>query len=518
MDQLNSAFQFGTPLPSTAEMAAADEACISSGTPSLDLMELAGQAAVKAVTEEGLAISPAVVLCGPGNNGGDGAVIARLLRERGISVSLVLCGDPRSNDLKAKLERFRSSGGSLSSLEVGKTEKLLAEANVIFDCLLGTGQLDAPRGKIKDALETLARIENLNPQAPIVAIDIPTGLNADTGEVYTPRVKATLTVAIQALKRGLTQYPALDFLGKVVVVDIGILPKSTYAVVDPSELKRILQRPAGAHKGDFGRVLVIGGSRSMPGAPVLSAQAALRSGAGLVTMAALHSTTGLVSSWPEIMRAPVDDRGLGFFGSEALEFLLERANQADVVILGPGMGQAGSTQKLVLELIKSFSAQRKKLVVDADALNALAAQPRELYPEVVITPHPGEAARLLKVTSSLVQSDRFTAADGLATQFKASVLLKGAGTIIRSDRGAAVLPEANPWLATAGSGDVLAGIIGALLAQDLNSFDAAQCGAWLHAMAAKATGAARSVPLIASDIVSGIPGALALGQDIQSCS
>jgi NAD(P)H-hydrate epimerase len=411
-----------------------------------------------------------VVACGPGNNGGDGYVLARHAHEAGRAVRVLrLPGHAPRGEVARRAEReYRNAGGQVEDFagEIG-------DADLVVDALFGIGLSRAPDA---DAAALIEAIDGAS--APVLALDAPSGVDAGTGRVPGVAVHATRTLQFLAAHAGLATGDALDHVGarEVATLDAGegwlsgIAPAArAFAAGD---LRGFLPpRRRNSHKGESGRVLCIGGELGKGGAVMLCAEAALRSGAGLVDVAtrAAH-VPALLARRPEVMAHAVDS-------AEQLQALLEAA---DVVAPGPGLGQEAWGRALFSKALESG----RPLVIDADALNLLAASPRPLPPDTVLTPHPGEAARLLGSSTREVQADRRAAAIALCERYACVIVLKGAGTIVAAPaRTPRVIDAGNPGMAVGGMGDVLTGVVAALRAQKLDAFDAATCGALLHACA-----------------------------------
>jgi|AntDeeMinimDraft_5_1070356.scaffolds.fasta_scaffold01399_4 NAD(P)H-hydrate epimerase len=439
-----------------------------------DLMVRAARAAFRLLRLRWPRARRIAVYCGGGNNGGDGLVVARLAREAGFTVDTGLAGDP---------DRFKGAAGEAwrAWVDAGGTAAPLeavdpARADVIVDALLGTGLDRTVHGAIGAAIEAINSVA-----APVLALDIPSGLQADTGSVMGFAVRAQATITFIGHKRGLFTAAGPDCVGAVFSDDLDA-PAAIYADDDPSievitraRVARALprHRPT-AHKGDRGRVLVVGGDHGFAGAARLAAEAALRAGAGLIQVAtrALHAPA-LAAARPELMARGIEDPA-----SELPDLLAA----ADVVVAGPGLG-SGDWGRAALAAIREAAPER--LLLDADALNLAAAEPGMAPIPTIVTPHPGEAGRLLGIGTDAVQADRFAALDGLVDRCGCTVVLKGAGTLVGAPRrGTALLPGARPELGVGGTGDVLSGVIAGLLAQGVASHDAARTGVWLHAAAA----------------------------------
>jgi hydroxyethylthiazole kinase-like uncharacterized protein yjeF len=454
------------PILTVAEMGAADRAAIAAGTPGIELMERAGLAVADAVAQRFRA-QPTLVLCGPGNNGGDGYVVARLLKARGWPVEVRKLGDPATDDAKAAAARWDGPTKALSTA--------LGEALVV-DALFGAGlsrALDGVAGAV--AAQLAARPES------VVAIDTPSGLPGDTGQPLGPAVCAGLTVTFHARKPAHALEPGRALCGEVVVADIGLggTPAKTLENGPDLWLPRFPWPTAASHKHSRGRLIVVSGDAWSTGAARLAARAGLRIGAGLVTLYAQEEALAANAAHLEaVMLKPY-----------ATDLELEQAaDSADAAVIGPAAGIAETTLLNVLALARTGAA----LVIDADAITVFRDDPEELFSVLdrddVLTPHPGEFERLfpglLKGSANRIEAAR-KAADKAGTV----VLLKGADTVIAAPDGrAAVNLNGSPWLATAGSGDVLAGFIGGLISQGMDSFLAACAAAWIHAEAGELHG------------------------------
>ncbi|GAB4251096.1 NAD(P)H-hydrate dehydratase [Deferrisoma sp.] len=483
------------------------------GVPGPVLMETAGRGVVRALLDRFAAEAgrgPVVVVCGRGNNGGDGFVVARCLKNYGLDAVAVLLGsrDRVGGDAAVHLGAFLGSGGCLVEVTEGCEAEAAARvrgAALVVDAVLGTGLRAEVQGLAARAIGWM----NEAP-APVVSVDIPSGVDSDTGAVRGAAVRADLTVTFAWPKRGHFLFPGAGLRGELAVVDIGI-PRSgvgrvgpEVALIDPEDLAGLVCRPPDAHKGTLGHVWVVGGSRGKTGAPGLAAVGALRAGAGLATVAS-PGGLGIEARLPlEVMTHPVDEGP--DWPAGAWETLA--GEPADAWVVGPGLGTGENAGRLVGALLERAESP---CVVDADALNLLAAAgtPR-LGPDRVLTPHPGEAARLLGRSTAEVQADRVGAAKALVERTGAVVVLKGAGTLVAAPGERVWLVAAgNPGMATAGTGDVLAGVIGALLARGLAPSDAARLGAWVHAAAGDAAAAAGVEGRMAGDLLARLPEAMA---------
>jgi len=502
-----------TPVLSRAQMRAFDQHAIEvCKVPGLLLMENAGRGATDVLVRELLdgdaADADVVVVCGTGNNGGDGLVVARHLLVRRAHPAVFLVGDPAklSPDARANLDAWRGLGGPVHEVppgsELGALEAAMADADAIVDALFGTG-LDRP---IEGFLAGVVRaIDAAVP--PRLAIDLPSGLDADTGAPLGVAVAATVTVTFAHPKLGLLTPGGGQLAGKVRVVDIGV-PGELVAhvggsaqLLEPSDLAMwVRPRSSAAHKGSGGHVLVVAGSPGRLGAPQLVARGALRAGAGLATIATWPAAaTGIESHVLEVMTARIAPDAIG----ESLDGLLAVARS---VVVGPGFGLDDGARTAVEYVLASW---RGPVVVDADALTMFAGRPSVFMAakQAVLTPHPGEAARLLGRSTEAVEADRFRAARELVAASGAVVVLKGAHTIVAApDSRTAVSPVACSTLATAGSGDVLAGIVAAM-ACVLPPFEAACAAVMLHAQAGQtwATEHGADRGMLASEIADLLP-------------
>jgi NAD(P)H-hydrate epimerase len=498
----------------TQQMREADRRTIDEiGIPSIVLMENAGRQAVAAMEAafEDLAASHVGVLCGRGNNGGDGFVVARTLVQRGVETSVFLLGRVAEvrGDARTNLEVLGRIGLTVVEITDAQEWELhfseISRCELLVDALLGTGF----HGQLSGLLETVvADVNGLG--VPVVAIDLPTGVSADSHEVAGEAIEASMTVTLAAPKIPLILPPADTHGGDLVIADIGIpLPVldevgGPYIELLTRERMRELvpARPADSHKGDFGRVLVVAGSLGRAGAAHLAAVGALRSGAGLVTIATPRSCLPIVAAMaPEYMTEPLDETTSGTIDYAALDRVLEI--KADIIAVGPGLGQAPGTAAFVQGLLERAGVP---LVIDADGLNAFAGEPDRLMGrdgvDVIITPHPGEMARLLNISIEAVQHDRLQHATAFAANHRVHVILKGHRTIIAGpDNRAFVNLTGNSGMATGGTGDLLTGMIAAWFAQLLDAEAACKLAVYLHGTAGDLAEADEGeVALVAGDI------------------
>jgi len=506
-------------LVTSAEMRALEQAAAVAGRPPEALMEDAGLAVAQEVWVSLGAVPErqALVLVGPGNNGGDGLVAARHLHDWGAVVTVVLLAKRGEDD--ANLGRAVEGGVAVRDLSGGDLSPLdeaLAGADAVVDAVLGTGRARPLEGIIAAALDRVAQARAARRGGPqLFAVDLPTGVDGDTGTVDAHALRADTTIALGCSKVGLHTLPGAEYAGRVEVIDIG-LPADAIAAL-PVELlnarwvrERLPVRPFGANKGTFGRVLVVAGSKRYVGAARLAALGALRAGGGLVALACPAGVQPLVASGlTEATYLPLPDAG-GVLAPEAAVEVARALPGYDALLLGPGLGQGAAQDAFVRQLLCSLPADGPKVLIDADGLNALARLPRwweRIQPPCVLTPHPGEHARLTRRPIAEVQTDRLSAARAAARRWGQTVVLKGAYTVVAAADGrAGVNPYANPALASAGTGDVLAGAVAGLLAQGLAPFEAACCGAYLHAAAAEGLrGDLGDAGLLAGDLLPELP-------------
>ena len=498
----------------TRQMRDADRRTIEEiGIPSIVLMENAGRQAVAAMEAayDDLATSQVGVLCGRGNNGGDGFVVARTLVQRGVDVGVFLLGSVSeiSGDARINLEVLGRIGLTVVEITTAQEWELhfteISECDLVVDAILGTGF----RGQLSGLLETVvADVNALG--VPIVSIDLPTGVSADTHVVDGTAIDASMTVTLGAPKIPLVFPPADSHGGDLVIADIGI-PYPVFEELDGEYLEILTRermreivpaRVADSHKGDFGRVLVVAGSNGRTGAAHLSAVGALRSGAGLVTIATPRSCVPVIAAMaPEYMTEGLDETASGTIDYGAIDRVLDI--KADVIAVGPGLGQAPSTSAFVHALLERAGVP---LVLDADALNAFVGEPERLMGrdgvDVIITPHPGEMARLLNISIEKVQSDRLKHAREFAAAHKVHVVLKGHRTVIAGPDGRTFVNlTGNAGMATGGTGDLLTGMLAAWFAQLLDAEAACKLAVYLHGTAGDLAEADEGeVALIATDI------------------
>ena len=454
------------------------------------LMNRAGDAAFQYLRQRWPAARRIAVLCGSGNNGGDGYVVARLARQAGLAVQVLTLADPEMLRGDAQTA-WRDAQAASVAIQPFHTSALHG-VELLVDAILGTGLERPVSGAWREAIETL----NAHP-AEIFALDIPSGLHADTGAMLGVAVRAAATLTFIGLKQGLFTGSGPSCCGAVQFADLQV-PADIYPALHPAsrryageDLPTLLpRRPRSAHKGHFGHVLVIGGDLGLAGAARLAGEAAARCGAGLVSVATRAAHAGLhAAARPELM----------FHGVEHPDALAPLLDRATSIALGPGLGRGDWGRALLRAALSSD----KPLVVDADGLNLLATEPAFREPWI-LTPHPGEAARLLKMTPSEVEADRFAAVEELALRYGGVAVLKGAGSLIasREEGQVALCTVGNPGMASGGMGDVLTGVIAALVAQGLPRFAAAKAGVFLHGQAGdQAAQAGGERGLLAGDLL-----------------
>jgi len=503
------------------EMQALDRRTIEDvGIPGVVLMENAGRKTAELILEHfGPSPKEVVVLAGRGNNGGDGFVVARYLKNWGWPVKVLLFAQRErvSGDARVNLEVWVKIGGELmeikaeADLDAAKGE--MARAGLIVDALLGTGLNSEVRGLLRRAIEEVNALSK-----PVVAVDVPSGIDASTGRVLGVAVRADLTATFGLAKVGQVVHPGVDYVGRLEVIDISIPPEAveeagirTY-LLEPEELdlRPLSRRPRDTHKGTYGHLLLVVGSPGKTGAAAMASEAALRMGVGLATLACPASLNPIMEvKLTEAMTEPVPEDE-GTFSPRSLPRLMGLLEGKDALALGPGVGTREGTKEVVLELLRAAAVP---VVVDADGINCLVGSLdvlKERRAPLVLTPHPGEMARLLGVTPREVQGDRIGVARRFAEGYGCVLVLKGARTVIASPEGLTFInPTGNPGMASGGTGDVLTGMIGALLAQGMEPLEAAKLAVYLHGLsgdlAAEEVG---EVALVATDLLRCLPKAI----------
>jgi ADP-dependent NAD(P)H-hydrate dehydratase / NAD(P)H-hydrate epimerase len=500
------------PILTPAEASALDRASEEAGVPVSVLMEAAGAAVARAATVAagGAYARRGVVVCGKGNNGGDGLVAARLLERAGMGVTAVLLEDPGAfaGPARAAFERFAGGGGRW--VGSGALPRELARADVAVDAVFGTGFRGTPQGAYDTALRSL---DGAGP--PVVSVDIPSGVEGESGAIRGPAVRAGVTVVLGALKPGIVFEPGAERAGRIEVADIGFPPglvRSELLLVEGADARTWLPpRSPDANKRSTGVVVVLAGSRDMSGAAALAAAAAYRAGAGLVTVASTPAVIDAVrQEVPEATFLPLPETDTGAADAAGWEALRERLPGADAVAAGPGLGRHAATGDLVRRVVRESPVP---VVLDADGLYAFggdASAVADRASEAILTPHAGEFARLMDVSADDVRDDRVGLSRKAAQEVRATVLLKGPRTLVATPEGRVyVNPTGGPALATAGSGDVLTGTIAALLARGLAPQYAAAAGAFVHGAAGDLAAELTGEGTVAGDVAALLPDAVA---------
>lgn len=486
--------------------------------PSLVLMERAAHAVTEVMKRTIRQTDRILAVCGPGNNGGDGVAAGRILFLEGYHVAILFIGDKSkcTEQMKAQLEIARNLG-----ILIENSNKL-HEYNIIIDAIFGVGLSKPVTGEIQSVIHEINECKNL-----VYAVDIPSGISADSGKIMNAAIKADVTVTFGYNKQGLLLYPGAEYAGKVIVADIGfpesallqVKPNSFY--YEPEDVKRIPGRPDYSHKGSFGKVLIIAGSKGMCGAACLSAKAAYRSGAGLVKVLSSKENRAVIQSvLPEALFSAYDEDGLQ--EDERQKELLKDLSWATVIVIGPGLGLSPTAKKLFNTVIEKAKVP---VILDADAISLLAGkldrmsdttnpasvaerlkQISELLKEdTVLTPHLGELSRLLGVPVSEISDNIIDTASQCSYNKKLVYVIKDARTIVAGDSSKYINVSGNNGMATGGSGDVLTGIIAALAAQGMTAYEAACLGVYIHGLAGdKAAEEKGTYSLMAGDIVNSI--------------
>ncbi len=479
------------------QMRGLEEASASEGVSTDTLMENAGLAAADVARQVmgGAAGRRVLVLVGPGNNGGDGLVVARHLQHWGARVTVFLASQRRAED--PKLSSAREAGVVASADDdLSGLDEELSRSQLVVDAVLGTGRARPLDGVIREVLLKLRTARERSPAMAVMALDLPSGVNADTGEADPASPAADVTVAFGYPKTGHFGFPAAELAGRLEVVDIGIPSHLARDIV--LELltsgwvrDRLPARPPDSHKGSFGHALVIAGSRSYAGAAYLAAQGAARTGPGLVTLASPEGIYPIAASkLTEVIHLPLPEDAGGRFHPDGAELVRERLDQYSSLMVGCGFGRSEGLVDFLRRLLFTEPQPDLPVVVDADGLNALARIDgwwRHARFPLVLTPHPGEMSTLTGLTTEDIQSTRTESATEWSARWGTVVALKGAFTAVAEPHGMCLVsPFANPGLASGGTGDVLTGIIGSLMAQGVSPEDAACCGVYLHGAAGEA--------------------------------
>ncbi len=506
-------------LVTTEQMRRIERRAVEAGIPTILLMEHAGRAVAQVAHEllRSRGGGRVLVVCGKGNNGGDGLCAARHLQNAGVPVRVMLLARDQdlSGDALSNLRIARAAGIEVDNV-VGPVDTglraVMGSYQLLVDAIFGTGFRGPAVGLPARAIEALN-----GSGVPVLSVDVPSGLEVDTGRIDGPCVRAAATVTLGFPKVGMVVYPGAEFCGRITVADLGIPRVLVEDLEIRTELATAAQvrtflppRAPDTHKGNYGRVLLVGGSTWFSGAPRLMALGALRAGAGLVRLVVPESIyPAVASAVVEAMPLGLPDEA-GVLRAASLQTLLELVQEADVVGMGPGMTTRGDIPHLVREVLHGSP---RPVVLDADGLNVLAGHPetlREARAPVVITPHPGELGRLLGVSAAEIQRGRLHAAQSASRRTGAVTVLKGARTVVAEPNGRlVVIPTGNPGMATGGMGDVLTGVIAALIAQGLGPFDAAWVGACRHGAAGDLVAASvGDRGLLAREVADAIPVAI----------
>lgn len=503
-----------------AEMRALDRIAIEQvGIPGVVLMENAGLQVIRVMTERypDLKDKKVLVVCGKGNNGGDGFVVARHLSNRGVDVRVTLLAEKPLLKGDAKVNFDIAAKMNIPIVELTDNEQipalrnLLQQADLVVDAILGTGLTDAVQGFYKNVIEAINKVRK-----PVVAVDIPSGLCADTGLVPGTCIQAEVTVTFAVLKQGLVLYPAANYVGELHVVDIGIprrlIQEAQFEVhlLRPQDVRASLpKRRPNTHKEAYGHVLVIAGAPGKLGAAFMVGRSALRTGAGMVTLAIPESLYNpLELATIELLTVALPETSKGTFGVKAFDHLLALASDKQAVVLGPGISTHPATVELVHRLVVALPIP---IVIDAEGIDALAPHPELLLKAkapLILTPHPGEMARL--VPNTLLQHNRIAVTQETAQKYHAIIALKGPRTIIAAPDGCVFInPTGNPGMATAGTGYVLTGIIAGLIAQSIIPIEATKAGVFLNGLAGDIVAEDKgNYGMIASDVIEAIPYAI----------
>jgi ADP-dependent NAD(P)H-hydrate dehydratase / NAD(P)H-hydrate epimerase len=484
------------------------------------LMENAGRGATRCFLERIYRQTPGRVgvIAGRGNNGGDGFVIARYLAQRGIDVRVYLLSERARvhGDAAANLQLLPAWGVPVTELPDGDSlarhQDELASCKSWVDAILGTGLTAEVKGFFRQAIEFINRLRN-----PVLSVDIPSGLNADTGQPCGACIRATTTTTFGYPKIGHVVYPGIQYCGVLDVIDIGIPPAVAQSIDPPQTLLSaqnvrplLPQRSPESHKGNHGHVLVVAGASGKTGAASLAAAAALRAGAGLVTLGIAASLNPILEvHLTEAMTIALPDTGDGILKAAAFDAIAAAAEGKTVLALGPGMGTAPSTRELIRRLVLEIDLP---LVLDADGLNNITGDAADLAARrapLVMTPHPGEAARLAGMSVAQVQTDRLEAARRISASFRAVVVLKGARTVVAEPGGRIwINASGNSGMASGGMGDILTGVIAGLAAQGCSLLEAARIGVFVHGVAADRLGRQTPYGYLAGEVLQAVPSAV----------
>jgi hydroxyethylthiazole kinase-like uncharacterized protein yjeF len=505
-------------LVTNKEMHAIDTWAIKKlGIPGPVLMENAGQGCVN-VLEDYFDLDDlrVLIVCGKGNNGGDGLVIARHLQNRGAHVKTILLGKGRQIKKDARLNYNLAKKAGIEIIESVNMTTIRRHydafrPDVIIDAIFGTGFAGKPQGIYGSIIEFINRSDSF-----ILAVDIPSGVHGDTGMFDTACVIADVTATMCLPKRGHYLYPGREFCGDLYIVDIGVpynkISEGFPHILEFDTIHSLLPyRPPDGHKGTFGNVLIIAGARGFSGAAAMAATAALKTGAGYVHLAAPHGIlNALESKLLEVVKVPLEQTAQETIGPRALGTIMPHLTTADAIIIGPGLTTHPETAEFIYSLLPFLD---KPMIIDADALNIISQRPaciKQIHAPCIFTPHPGELSRLTGRSARSINETRIDLAPRLAAQWKKTIVLKGAPTVIATHNGSSfVNPTGNNGLASAGSGDVLVGMIGGFMAQRCSPVEAALLGVFLHGLSADlAVEDKNDYSLMAGDLIDFIPEAI----------
>ena len=497
------------------------------GIPGQDLMERAGSAVAVAVESLLPPDRPeplVIILAGKGNNGGDALVAGRRLSGKGIKTLTFLLAEALAlkGDAALNLNRLARDRAPLRELgddeELSSLRKILPGADLIVDGIFGTGFKGPARGMAAEVIKLVNQTTSINPMIQVIAIDIPSGLDGETGKVEGSAIRADRTVTMGLPKTGMVRGDGLNYCGRIISADIGFPPavidevSTDIELITGSELSGLIPpRPRSSHKGDYGHLLILAGSPGMTGAAALSSMAALRAGAGLVTLGIPESLNPILEEkCTEVMTLPLPETATGSLSPDAISPILDFCRKIDVVAIGPGLSRNPGTGELVRELVRSCPVP---LIIDADGLNLIAEDLSILRcaaSGLTLTPHPGEAYRLTGLTREELFADREGIARKFARKNNLILVLKGAGTLIALPEGPLRINlTGNPGLATGGTGDILTGLIAGFMAQGVEAGAAACLGVYVHGAAGdKAAEKVGEISLIASDLLETIPAVL----------
>ncbi|MDD5509496.1 MAG: NAD(P)H-hydrate dehydratase [Dehalococcoidales bacterium] len=496
----------------------ADLDCANIGLPADKLMENAGAAVAEEAGEilGGVSGKTILILVGPGNNGGDGLVAARHLHDRGAEVNIFLFSERPPDDPNLILVRERSINcvDATKETALDQLADLLPTTGAVIDAVFGIGRIRPFHGTLKKALDMINQAKR--PGMRIIAVDLPSGLNADTGAVDPSCLYADNTITLAFPKIGLFKYPGAERTGRITTADIGIpaylAEQATDELITADWVSSALpRRPLNANKGTFGKVIIVAGSSNYIGAAYLACSSAMRVGTGLVTLATAARIQSIIAGkLTEATYLPLPEAHPGIISPGAAKLIRQNLNGYDALLLGCGLGQSQPVAKFIEELLLRVKTTLPPLILDADALNILARFPnwwQRLTVDAILTPHPGEMARLAEVTVDEVQSARIEITKEMARKTNKTIVLKGACTVIATPDGRTrISAAANPGLASAGTGDVLSGIISGLAAQGLSLFDAAAAGVFLHGEAGEMVRSRLGdAGMIASDLLPVLP-------------